>query len=594
MREQHGDARFRTIAVDLDGKAGRSVPQAREQVRAVLQAGGARFAETRSTGRGERTHFLLTFPQGVEPAEAVALGRALKRLTDGVVDTAPLSRSRLCAIRPPLSPHRAGGRSEVVGDELQALATLQEGNSAGVWPRLAEAAGVTEADREWAHRRLDQEQAAAEDALTIRRPLPRRWERGWIEGTRAPVAADYGSTKRSELLMALAIVCIRHGWTFQQFAERCRDARYMGGDRARRSHSADCPCRVEGLAEGRPHRFERRDADKVTDEILTFWDAGRLQVGDQEPAPEEDDALSAAVVEDRVDAVLAAMYRRGWPGRQGVHARQLVAYLASIALATGRIELRGSVRSWATAAGMSKSTVHRVIPVLEAGGWLRLADVSTQGRTYELTAPQEATASPSTSENTSVPNGTLVLPPQPPTHRSLQAQVQLRAHDVFDWQGLGDTAGLIISEIPLGGATTRELCTVTGLSPQAVRKHLYRGVAARLVTRDRAGRWTRLPADLDAVARRLGTLGRGAWRAGLYEAERITFGWLTSDRQARAGWAVERGLYDPDATMLPNPALGGLALPGYPRRQRGGQSMAAWTEAREHVHQELAAARTAA
>lgn len=117
-----------TLALEFDGEDGQPEADA-EAVVARLRGGGVRCVVCAS-GRPGHRHVLATFRPALTPVQIGALLNDLRSIVPSL-DPGPLLNRRTGAIRPPLAPHRLGGRSELLDprDARIALAILQEPNS---------------------------------------------------------------------------------------------------------------------------------------------------------------------------------------------------------------------------------------------------------------------------------------------------------------------------------------------------------------------------------------------------------------------------------------------------------------------------------
>jgi len=108
------DARgFCTLALDFDGDgAAHEV----EKAAALLRDAGVEYVLARS-GPRSGWHILATFIDRIALAAMARLARVLRRRVPSL-DDGKLRNPDTGAIRPPLSPHRLGGRSEPIGLSL--------------------------------------------------------------------------------------------------------------------------------------------------------------------------------------------------------------------------------------------------------------------------------------------------------------------------------------------------------------------------------------------------------------------------------------------------------------------------------------------
>ena len=126
---------YRTLALDLDAPAAQAERQA-AVLSAVLKSAGIDHIQTLSGTPGRR-HLIATFTEPVAPDLVLAVGRTLRDNYAPGLDIALLGNAATGCVRPPLSPHRQGGRSEPVGSTRAALRVLQLGNPASRLRELA-------------------------------------------------------------------------------------------------------------------------------------------------------------------------------------------------------------------------------------------------------------------------------------------------------------------------------------------------------------------------------------------------------------------------------------------------------------------------
>src|SRR5205085_448987 len=111
-------------------------------LRRVLTAAGIAWVEAVSGPTGHR-HLLTTWPKGLDAGAVRAVAVALRDRVAPDLDVTPLTNPKTGCIRPPGSPHRHGGRSEVAGCPRTALRILRAGNSAASFDRLGKLLDAT-------------------------------------------------------------------------------------------------------------------------------------------------------------------------------------------------------------------------------------------------------------------------------------------------------------------------------------------------------------------------------------------------------------------------------------------------------------------
>ena len=200
-------ARLRTLAFDLDAKkhvdgapAGRAAVErdADVLVAAIEAAGGRCIIDSGPTG-GQ--HIWVALAEPLPLRQAAALGHALQRACP-TLDPAPLANAATGCLRPPGSPHAAGGFQALhmlLADALDAL-------DAPSGPEVLEAL--------WAL--VPRASAEAQEVVAVpegRRSLPDRWEQIAARGPAAGQFRDDASLARWFVTMA----AVRASWSADEW-----------------------------------------------------------------------------------------------------------------------------------------------------------------------------------------------------------------------------------------------------------------------------------------------------------------------------------------------------------------------------------------
>ena len=354
----------------------------------------------------------------------------------------------------------------------------------------------------------------------------------------------YGAyASRSQAVMATAVACAAAGWTYEQW----HTALHAG------THDLATWSTHKRLKHGGTKPRQPADVDR---RLATTWRRAQTRAR-LRPAAADAPSVRAELtaIRHQVDT-----HPEAWAGAAGVTDHAVL----QVALATGyaccRLTVSISTRQVADAANISYSTASLALRRLVDAGWLRLETPAggTNAATYRLLAPTlDTTPSSAFLEQ--------VLDELPP--RQISFTESTRAHDAFAHtinHGLGRVAARIFDQLDdgaHGGHTPAQLATLTGLHRETVRRHLVALQAAGLATTGRRGAtWSRsltagdpdtLPHALDDAAAALGSAGSTARRRERHQAQREAYTTWWTDFDARAGWAVQRGLYRPDRPRLP-------------------------------------------
>ncbi len=555
---------FRLLAFDFDAAKGDPAADAATMC-GWLEHAGLPHLLTRSGPAGGR-HVWLALADAV-PAGVVDTLARLVRARLASLDIAPLANPVTGCVRPPGSPHRAGGSSTVLTGDLSALTV----------PTVA-AADVT---------RLVEVLAAGQrpepvpqfDQLDPAAPLPTdRAGRLYLPGVRRQLPA--GSVQALQVDAAAVdanrVLCrVLNGAAAARW--RCADIAPLVAHSPGLEH-----VRSQGQGQGQPRRVRSpgesravlaRQWDRAVRWVATHPRASNLE----DPTFEPRAAALAALVEATQTRADAAAGR--WAGPGGPADRRVLDALCVLSLHAVSPVVEADVRRLGLVCGIGRETARTALLRLARDGWVT--------RHAPAAGPRAASwiLSEGLSTVADVP-GRSQAAPRPPGAGSaernrwlnlLRTRLGAAAHDIFTPAGgLGHATGQLYAILTTQLASTTQLAHQLGTSSQdtGIRLGLLR--SARLVRRTSKG-WSVVRADrCDAAAVRLEVAGRLADRARRYALEREAFAWWTDELT----W-----MHAPRRTAASRrPGLGQLvaldpdtppAWPAHPRRGDGRADFAA-------------------
>lgn len=385
-------AGFRTVAFDIDlgGPAGDE--QAGRLTR-LLHDCGIQYVEAISGPSGHR-HVLTTWETPVPATAVAAVARLLKASIVPALDLSPLTNPCTGCIRPPGSPHRRGGHSQLVDSTpAEALHVLRQGNSPDLFNRLRRhCAHITDGSDGADQRALPvnpPDPAQLANVSASNRPAPasdqdgqgrletcerghpklRRPHRPLGPTTRALLTApgislvDNRSTVAYRVMVAAAFA----GWTLSDIDLLVQDPANTCFDHLRRARTAS--------------GFTRRRRHDTTARTARMWRSAVHWAARQTPpcttaagaadAPATPRAVSPEVRELLRDIEAAALHdRSSWAGQGGPGRRVVLEELLSWAHRLGSTTVARSVRDLELATGLGKSSVARALAGLRSRGWL--------------------------------------------------------------------------------------------------------------------------------------------------------------------------------------------------------------------------------
>jgi hypothetical protein len=549
---------FRLLAFDLDAKQGESQAGIDATAIADLLTGhGINHVVCRSGPSGGRHVWVAT----IEPVPSALVGLLARLLAARCpsLDIAPLRNAATGCVRPPGSPHRDGGRSEVLlGD---AIALLEPSTTLaqieGLVRELVDAVNTTGPSPD-----------AGTDAVRVDvhgHPYLPGSKRELPAASRTALDAAVGDGDASVVLNRVLLGAAASHWHFRDLLQLIPTAAGLEHVRTRRTSRGRSPRpareRMETLA--RQWRYAVRfvaDHPRRTGVDATFdRRAGNMT-----------DVVRA--LQERADAAAGRWSHGGGPSD-----RRVLDCLHRFALTALETGIEADTRRIALSCGIGRETARVALQRLASDGWIQLAQPAAgvhgaawqidpqnrlhreleHGRSQAATRPEGAGAA----------DRTLLL-------QQLEDRATLATHDVFT----GDHA------LPLAaGNLYSRLTPGTALPRTAADGPLLERLAQfRLVTTASTGPVHTDPVERDRAAAQLGVDGRLAARRERYVAERAAWGWWQAEHAWMCGPRSRAdGRARPDQVPLWQPA----GSSRYPKHPRGPDGRADWTAARAAVRE---------
>jgi len=304
------------------------------------------------------------------------------------------------------------------------------------------------------------------------------------------VEGVYG-TARSGVEQAVLTSMMQRGWTFDDAIEALSDEQNRAGEKFR----------DRNRAAGRGARAY----------LVAGWENARQFVRSNPAFCDDKEAV------EQIQAVIAAIRERPWPGHAGATDRAVMLGLADIAAKTAQIVVSASNRQLAEMIGRQQhGTVGASLNRLN-GKWIR-RESAGRGRnasSYRMLPPPSWSGdAPLT---TSAYQGGC----------EISGVSNLAAHDAFRHGGLPKSCARIYEGLAEQvHETPSELAARIVLHVTTIRKNLLRLEAVGMAQRDAYGRWRRLPVDLarlDEIAEELGTAGKAAAQHVRFDEERVWY-----------------------------------------------------------------------
>lgn len=528
--------RFRLLCADLDAKPSADAAAA-DAVRlaGVLADLGIPHLMCASGPTGGR-HVWLGLRESVDAEVVSALAYLLKAWLP-TLDVAPLVNPASGCVRPPGSPHRLGGVSQVIAGSVHALteATVTLVEVHALMSRIAEQV----------HHALPSE------APPQHRPVAEENGMPFLPGAKRQLSvrcrAQLDAPPTGDLSAVLWRVLCGAAAARWRFADIMAIADAPGLEHARtlRAGATRIPRPARGPAS--PMAVLRRQ-----------WTRAVQTVSNLAPGqPQEHTDGSFNLRAEVVAAIVRTVQRRAdaTPGRwgrsrSGLAQRRILDALCLFHLQGVRAdEVEADIRRLALTCGLDRETARRSLLALAADGWI--------GRTRDATGRRGArwTIDPGGVVHTRVSGVLSQADPRPsgtgPSLRivlsnELADRLHGSAHDAFaTTEGLGLEAGSLYGRLA-DRLDTMQCSQLLGWSMVKTTRVLDRLGSAGLIEW-RGYCWTRAIGELDRVAAHLGTEGVGRRRAVLYSlaADAVTAGRpsLTLTQQDQLAQAIFNALF---------------------------------------------------
>lgn len=514
------EGRFWFAVFDLDAKKPEDHPAAAEELGVlvrVLEGENVPHVVLRSSPGGG---YHVWVPTAALPLGLMEqLSAAAKAVLSETLDRGMLHNATSGAVRPPLSPHPAGGTSQLMAGDLAML--------------HRDAPGRVDAERMLrliaAFRQLrpadspEQEQPMGRlvPGYRPRKPLSPHGERSMA------VAGGGANPSHNGYLCLLAAA--RAGWSFDDVRHAAQTAPGMEHYRTKRLPSGRRRRLQSAEAEARMHKQWERALDHVvTDSVRPDW-----------TAPKDLSELAALV--DDVDAVMTAL--RVSPGRwavteHGLHDATVLRAIAWLTLTSGSRTVAAAKRSVATLTGIPAPTAGRTLLRLVKAGHLakRRAHDDDHAAVYALGntfSTAQKHVEPLHNMNARPPGQlfdtrTVLLD-------QLTDELEAGRHDVFTRNGLGSTARRAYEALQRDARTPQQVADRAGLPVGRVRASLRILRRYSLATRVPGGWRRRVHDHRRRIAAALGVDGLLKRRNALYAAEREMWAWWKEHLSTRGG-----------------------------------------------------------
>ena len=535
--------RYRLLGFDLDAGKG-PVAADVDRLRALLTRAGLAHVVCAS-GPGGGRHVWVALAQPVTAAVVAGIARGLAALLPSL-DTAPLRNPRTGALRPPLAPHRLGGRSEVLDGRLSDLLRPVAGPA-----QVLTLAGLLEA-RTAAVQRPVEAVPAGRDADGHRYlPGSRRALSGRAHAALhdpLPASAD-----ASAVLATVLCGAVRARWHLAEVLALLPTA--PGLDHARTERAGTGPRRRRRPAE--QTAVLTRQWNRAVDVVCANPQSAVTDTAAADPTflPRCGVVVAAvAAVQGRADAAPGRWARPGGPAD-----RRVLDVACELMLAAVTTDIELDTRRLALLSGIGRDTARVALHRLTADGWLTpsIPAAGVHGGHWALpasvlaaverTAPELSTTEIGTGRSQGTPS-----PLEDPlrARRAWRSHLAHRTsavvHDALSAAGLGHHTARVYQLLTTTPAAVIDLAIRTGYSSTRLRCLLDHLAGHRLARADRVGRWLLLGRShstgtrLDRAARTLGVHGVLAKRAGRYSLERQAWAWWIDELTWRGLSAAQK------------------------------------------------------
>jgi hypothetical protein len=536
---------FELLAFDFDSAKGDPAADSRTLATALAKAGIGNCVTQSGPSKGRHVWIGMAEPLSADSTKALA---QLVKLLCPSLDLSPLSNPRSGCVRPPGSPHRAGGASRVIGGNEVELIMRKTTHAqiVALEQILTEQIPVDVLHPDPQH--LPPRMTNSGDAVLGQKAIREASDgHPWLPGTKAGLSTSAAQALKtpakkikdaSSVLWTVLLGAARAHWTLTQAREAL-------------SHSA-AMTHVVSAAHGSSRRRRNRWEQKriLERQWAKAVSAAASRVEGSDPTFVDRGNTVAAVIDEVQARADASPARWQTPGG---HADRLVldamCVIALEAVAT-RIEI--DVRRLSEMIGaITAQTVATARKRLASDGWVTLDELSqgTHAAAY-IVGPPESRIDPHRGTSTQ-PQLTFPQPPSGPLHKpshaprpqllqTLTTRLEATSHDSFTSTSLPAGSARLYQALHSHSQSERELLPQFGADlPDLLRRLLEAGLA--LVTNDGVRRGK---APLQRVAENIGATGRLHARRLLHKAERILWHW----------WLAEVN-DEPEAQLVPFPRM---------------------------------------
>lgn len=552
--------RFRLLCADLDaaGAPAAAIRDAR-LLAGVLTDLGVPHVVCASGPSGGR-HVWMALADGADAVLVAAFAQLLKAWLPAL-DTAPLLNPTSGCVRPPGTPHRCGGRSQVIAGDVTVLA--HPVTTRADLERLVE----------WLARRVTQRPPDGARAarptghhegmpclLGVRRGLPPA-----VRALVDTVPLGDASATLWRILCAAASAHWRHADVVAlRSAPGFEHARTLRAGSGRTARPPTGPASPDAVL--------RRQWTRA---VLAVAASPTQRTGADPTFDTRAEAVAAVVraVQGRADASADR-----WSDRRGIGQRRVLDALCLLQLQAVRVDgVEADIRRLALICGLDRETARRALLALAADGWI--------ARIRPSAGPRGAswTIDPAGALDRGIRRALSQADPRPAEVGSALRQLHLDeladrlragAHDAFAPSGgLGAQAGALYGRLRAPLSTT-DCGRLLAIGRDQTLSLCGRLAQAGLVIAGPDG-WHRTDhVELDRVAAEQGTDGLGWRRAARYAVERALWAWW----QAELVWMnARRGVVLPRRGLRPGQQVmcAGAAWPRHPRRPGGRADFAA-------------------
>ena len=554
------DRRFRFLCFDHDAKTpGAAAAAARDaEVTAGLLARAGLEPVVCASGPSGGRHVWAALAEPVDAETVATLARLTKHLCP-TLDLSPLTNAAAGCVRPPGTPHRAGGASEVIAGSVAAL-IRPTGTAAQVRAVLEDVAQRIETA----------EPAHVPDA---RRPLPVDAHRHrYLPGPRRPLPRSSAAALEEDAAMGDASAVL---W------------RVLIGAAAARWRYEDVAALVDrpGMAHvrsarDRSQRIRRTPADSAAI-LRRQWDKAvqhiaaspRRAEGDDPTFDERAGAMAEHVrqVQQRADAAAGR-----WTTPAGPTDRRVLDALCLLALQGLADPVEADIRRLGLLAGIGRETARTGLLRLAQDGWIAQHSPAEGVRAARWTIAPPAAVHNSPTGGRSQADPRAPLPRTGAAHRTtLLAQLRSRltdaANDAFTPGALGHHAGNLYARTSQDQPQSpADLARSTGASLPHTLRTLERLAADGVLLVGPDG-WRRPSRDARAAAAtRYGTSGRLEQRARTYALERDLWTWWQAEQawmRAPRRTPAQRRAGHGQLALIPSPET--TSYGAHPRRADG-------------------------